>query len=139
MSPRPPFGRGHAVLRPSRGTLAQREAEGTSAVRGPGRREIPRRRPESDAGDPDHFLEGGGPFGELAQGGLAEGAHAVLDRLALDLGGVGAAHDQRLDGVVDGQDLENAGAAEVAGAAALEAPFTLLDLDAFAGGDRQAQ
>src|SRR3569623_458061 len=72
---------------------------------------------------PHHLLEGGDPFRELAQGGLAEGAHAVLGGLALDLGGVGAVDDEGLDGVVDRHDLEDAGAAEVAGVAALEAPL----------------
>src|SRR5882724_3753447 len=87
--------------------------------------------PPSDPRHPPHLLEGGDPLGELPESRLAQGAHAVLDRLALDLGGVGGLEDEVLDPLVHGQDLEDAGAAEVAGAAALETALPLLDLDPF--------
>src|SRR5688572_9654316 len=94
---------------------------------------------ESEPGDPHHLFERGRALGQLAQRRLAQGAYAVLHRLALDLRGVGAVDDQVLDRVVDRQDLEDAGAPQVAGAAALEATLALVHLDALALGHGEPQ
>src|SRR6266567_5278902 len=69
----------------------------------------------SNSSHPHDFLEARDPLGELAKGALAEGAHAALDGHVLDLQEVLGAVHEVADGVVDGEDLEDPGAAEVAG------------------------
>src|SRR5258708_20356954 len=86
----------------------------------------------SDARHPDHFLEARRALGQLAQGALPERAHAALDGHVLDLEEVLGTVDEVADGVVDGEDLEDPGAAEVAGVAAADAARPFLHDDALA-------
>src|SRR5258708_3208695 len=86
----------------------------------------------SNPGNPHHFLEARRALGQLAQGALPERAHAALDGHVLDLEEVLGTVDEVADGVVDGEDLEDPGAAEVAGVAAADATCSFLHDDALA-------
>src|SRR5260221_13205104 len=86
----------------------------------------------SDARHPHHFLEARRALGQLAQSALPERPHAAFDGHVLDLEEVLGTVDEVADGVVDGEDLADTGAAEVAGVAAADAARPFLHDDALA-------
>ena len=88
---------------------------------------------------PHHLFETRHTLGQLAQRGLTQRAHAAFDGHVFDLEEVFGAVDEVADGVVDGKDLEDAGAAEVAGVAAADAAGAFFDDDPFAGRGLQVE
>src|SRR2546430_167542 len=76
--------------------------------------------------DAQQLLDRRAPLDHLPQAVLLQVAHAALDRLLLDGVEVGVLAHHVADAVGDDEQFEDAGAAEVAGAAAILADLFLL-------------
>src|SRR5260221_2617809 len=81
------------------------------------------------ARDAQDFLDGGDARQRLPQAVLEHGLHALGDRRGAQVAGGGVAHDERADAVGHGEHLEDADAAEVAGARAFRATHRLVERD----------
>src|SRR4029453_347117 len=86
-------------------------------------------------------LEGGGPLGELADGGVAQRLHALDPRGVRDLGGVAPLVDERAHAAPDLEHLEYADAPVEPGVAALDATLAPAHLELLAalGGHLQPE